>query len=104
VTIDDFGTGYAGLSYLRSLQVDYLKIDRLFIEAIGTGAPTNQVVGHIIGMASAMGLSMVAEGIVTAIQAEYLRERGVQLAQGWLFGKPMRPEDIAAATAGILPA
>jgi sensor c-di-GMP phosphodiesterase-like protein len=99
VAIDDFGTGYAGLSYLETLPVDFLKIDRSFIEAIGTGAPTNEVVTHIIAMASAMGLAMVAEGVETAAQADYLRARGVQFAQGWLFGKPQPIEEIAAALA-----
>lgn len=74
-----------------------LKIDKSFIDGIGTSAPTNEVVNHIITMAAAMRLTVIGEGVETAAQANYLDARGVQLAQGWCFGKPQRFADAVSA-------
>lgn len=93
VAIDDFGVGYSNLQYLQQLPLDALKIDKSFIDAIGTESATSPVTGHIIDMAKTLGLFVVAEGVETETQLAYLHGRQVEFGQGWLFSKALRSED-----------
>ena len=97
VGIDDFGVGYSNLAYLDTLDVDYLKIDRLFVAGLSAGGIGSQVVDHIITLGGDRGLILIAEGVETEGQRAALVSRGVKLGQGWLFGKPMVQSDFALA-------
>ena len=88
IAIDDFGTGYSSLSYLRHLPIDSIKIDRSFIRALPADVSDCQITSAILAMAKALGLQVVAEGIETPQQLEFLLQAGCDLGQGYLFARP----------------
>jgi diguanylate cyclase (GGDEF)-like protein/PAS domain S-box-containing protein len=89
ISIDDFGTGYSALSYLNRFPVSQLKIDRSFVRDIPEDQDKAELVKAIVSIAQALNLELVAEGVETEAQAEYLNRQGCPLAQGYLYGKPM---------------
>lgn len=92
VSVDDFGTGYSSLSELVQLNLDTIKIDKAFVDTIDGAAVTSQVAAHIVEIAHALSLSMIAEGIEREAQVEILRSWRVQYGQGFLFARSMSSE------------
>lgn len=89
IAIDDFGTGHSSLAYLRNFNVDYLKIDQSYVAMIGADALSSHILDSIIELSGKLKLGIVAEGVETTEQCEYLTAHGVDLLQGYLFGRPM---------------
>ena len=96
LSIDDFGTGHSSISYLHQFPFNFLKIDRLFVNAIGTGAITESLNQSIIDMANHLKLSVIAEGVETHVQVESLKSSGVYLMQGWHFSRALPYHDLYA--------
>jgi diguanylate cyclase (GGDEF)-like protein len=95
LAVDDFGTGYSSLSYLKRLPVNTLKIDQSFIDGLGGLDPHDSSIVHaIISLARALDLDVIAEGVETAAQLSELRHLGAGLAQGYLWSRPLPPEDL----------
>jgi diguanylate cyclase (GGDEF)-like protein/PAS domain S-box-containing protein len=96
VGLDDFGTGYSSLGYLRQFPLDFIKIDRSFVQQLGTAPQTVAIVRAIVELAHALHMWVVAEGVETVEQHETLVDLGCDRAQGYLFGPPDDPETVAA--------
>ena len=105
VAIDDFGTGYSSMAYLRQLPIDTLKIDQSFIAPLCDEGTDTTVIDALLTIGHALGLSVVAEGIETPLQLEYVTEHGADRAQGFHLARPMPIEDAERFLAdGPLPA
>jgi len=94
LAIDDFGTGYSSLSYLKRFPVDVLKIDRSFVDGMGSDSEDSAIVTAVVRLAQALGKDVIAEGIETQVQLDALRELGCNAGQGYLFSRPQPPDPL----------
>ncbi|VAW15370.1 diguanylate cyclase/phosphodiesterase (GGDEF & EAL domains) with PAS/PAC sensor(s) [hydrothermal vent metagenome] len=101
VALDDAGTGHGGLAYIQGLGMDIIKIDRMFVEAIGTAAVSAPIVDALLELGDQLDMSIIAEGVETEAQFAYLRERGARYIQGYLFSPPLPPQALARFVASF---
>jgi diguanylate cyclase (GGDEF)-like protein/PAS domain S-box-containing protein len=99
VFLDDFGTGYSSLSYLKRLPFDAVKLDRAFVHGLDESSVDQQIIGAVVQMARALGMTVVAEGVETDGQRRHLRELGCHVLQGYYFARPMPAEQMTAVLA-----
>ncbi|MFP4130109.1 MAG: EAL domain-containing protein [Halorhodospira sp.] len=92
--LDDFGTGYSSLAYLQELPLDYLKVDRSFVQRIGETRASEGIIEAVLAMARHLGLRVIAEGVETAEQAAFLQGRGCEVGQGFYWAKPLPAAEI----------
>jgi EAL domain-containing protein (putative c-di-GMP-specific phosphodiesterase class I) len=104
LAVDDFGNGYGSLAYLKQFPVDYVKIDRSFIEGLSSQDPTDAtLVAAIVSMAKAVDAVTIAEGVEHERQEQVLRELGCDLAQGFLYSRPIGSDDVIPTIRAISP-
>jgi EAL domain-containing protein (putative c-di-GMP-specific phosphodiesterase class I) len=93
IAIDDFGTGYSSLSYLHKFRANLLKVDKSFIDKMNSGDSSRQYVAAIISIGHIMGFEVISEGVEEPEQLETLKDIGCDYIQGFIWGKPLSPED-----------
>lgn len=102
VSIDDFGTGYSSMSYLKRYSLDKLKIDQSFVRDLTNDNGDLAIVTAIVKMAHALGLTAIAEGVETHDQMDFLRLAGCDEIQGYVFARPLAPDDFEAFARQLL--
>lgn len=95
LALDDFGTGYSSLSYIRRFSLDVLKIDRSFVEGLGSSFEDTAIVEHVIGMARGLGMVTIGEGVERPVQLAELERLGCDMTQGFLLSEPLPAEGIS---------
>ena len=108
LALDDFGTGYSSLSYLRRFPIDVLKIDQSFVRGLNENNQDAQLISAIIGMGKSLELNIIAEGVETVEQLNFLKSQQCEEGQGFLFSKAVPPKDFArllqVGSATLMPA
>jgi EAL domain-containing protein (putative c-di-GMP-specific phosphodiesterase class I) len=101
LALDDFGTGYSSLSYLHRFPCDTIKVDRSLVRDSGLNGSTPLILRSVIALAHELGKEVVAEGVETAADAAYLRSIGCEYGQGFYYGEPMAPKEVADLLAAL---
>jgi EAL domain-containing protein (putative c-di-GMP-specific phosphodiesterase class I) len=96
IFLDDFGTGYSSLSYLKRLPFDAVKLDRAFVRGLDESSVDQQIIGAVVQMVRALGMTVIAEGVETEAQRTRLRELGCHVLQGYYFARPMPAAEMTA--------
>ncbi len=94
ISVDDFGTGYSSVNYLKEFPLDHMKIDKSFVNGLPDSKEDKAIVSSFIQLSKAFGMEVIAEGIETREQMDYLYHRGCYIMQGYLIGRPQEAEEI----------